>query len=983
MLSASPDPAAKRTGRLRALFLALALVVFGHNLASVILYRSVSQVPLIWGLTALLAGGAVFFLPGFLSLFVSRARPGAPASRRLAFLITPIAIGILFAASFIAGKTDIASDGYTAEGGALVLAYNLSRCFLIAAFIAICVGAGVLIEKAVSVVAQKRGQFHTREPDTITRFFVGAAALGIAMLFVGLAGGYHYWIVMAMVLPPYVWGVHHLCLACNRAADGWSRRMAALPTAARLGESIAWGLVLTMALFLLLLKGIFPANDDFDVWTHYLPFYRATVEAGVIAPNDVWYHYWTSKGATLFYMMMVISDLLAPQLVSYAMILMGCMVVYSLMRRLISDRTFSLLAVAAYLQIYLAATGWGHFFKSHEVLAGLVLGTLYLLMRSKGPFERAGLCILICYLALLYPTFSAVVVGGLGVATVWALITRKPRVQVLGLIGLGTVSTATVALLLAYNYHRTGLALETPVRLFWEHADREKFSRLYSPHLVDYTLSRVPEAKGALTFENLRGRNFAFFAKILRLQDLPLPSWMPPWVPGGAFVLALGALLARIHRVGARKKSLILALCTLIAISLLAAPVASQPISVYRVYGFLTFVPVLVLGSVFYILFILACRGVRRRAASGEENTMKRTRNPGAAKTVLAASVAIYLGTMSVEGIEKAFGRVREDDPRQRNLDTLIKYACGWHGPRWATKGAGLLDEDLLALRQAAGLREKVVNLSVSGSPESAYPGIGVVTEVSYAMGKHWHEIAYGDAETAMARLKHAGLNYFIIDFPNSLFGTLPFSPLFHPSNRWQHFNVAGQSGNRVLLTWKTKPGEIDETVMELWDLKLHGNFGEGLYDFPVEIREEIETNPQLLSAEKSGRHELLKQFARRKYREQLNRDFVFESNVHFVEAVLARFDEEVIGEDLARTGLRVEVLAQQAFAVAVAETWDHRYTRAGFVSNPTFRDAVLSDIQTPAIRRLYDVNKRIYREKEGQIPVTREPGIPIIKGRP
>ncbi len=964
MANRTPGPQAERTGWLRILCLLLALVVAGHNLASVVLYHSVSQSALIWGLATLLAGGAIFFLqPRLGSLFSdTRSRNGGAGS--LAPLNAVLAIGALLGASFLVKKTDIAFDGYTAEGGALVLAYNLSRCFLIAAFIAICVGTGVAVKQIASMLAPNRDPGHQPDPGIITLFFIGAAALGIAMLFLGLAGGYHYWIVVVMVLPLYVLGVHRLCLACKSAAGRWSRRTTTLRPAHRLGESIAWGLVLVMALFLLLLKGIFPANDDFDVWVHYLHYYRATVDSGIIAPNDLWYHYWSSKGATLFYMMMAVSDLLAPQLVSYAMILLGSTVVYALMRRLIADRTFSLLAAAAYLQIYVSATDWGYFFKNHEVLAGMLLGAIYLLLRPKGMFERAGLCVIVSYLTVLYPTFSAVIVGGLGVAAIRALLTGKPRNQVWGLIGLGTVSAVTVATLLVQNYLRTGLAMETPIRLWWAHANLEKFSQLYSPHLVDYTLSRIPEAKGAVSFENLLGDNLPFFAKILRLEDLPIPGWVPRWVSGVAFVLALGALLARIGRVGARKKSLILALCILIAISLLAAPVASQPVSVYRVYGFLTFVPILVLGSLGYLILVLACRGVRYRQASGDGAPVRPACNLGVAKTVIAASAAVYLGAMTVEGIANAFTRVPGKSSRQRNLDTLIKYACGWHGPQWAIVGAGLLDEDQLELRRLAGLRNKVVHLNITGHPLSSYPGIGIQSEVSYAMGRHWHEIAFEDADTAKRRLRESGRDYFLLDFREPLFGTLPFSPLFDAADKWKHFNIVGVSGSTLLLTWRTYPQEIEPGLIELWELRTKGNFAEGVFQFPLDIGDELKADEGSLPTDGSMRQDLVKRTIKQTYRDRLNRDFSFESNIHFVDAVLAHFDQALADEDLEQAKLSIQWTIRNAFEAAFKEAWSARYSKPGFVAKPYTRDPVLLDRVTPERQQLYEAGRRAYREK-------------------
>src|SRR5581483_4281714 len=71
-------------------------------------------------------------------------------------------------------------------------------------------------------------------------------------------------------------------------------------------------IAIAVAIFLLV-KGLYPGGGH-DYYNHYFQFYKRVIDTGSILPNDVWYHFYYSKGAGLYFLGMLLTDPLAPQL---------------------------------------------------------------------------------------------------------------------------------------------------------------------------------------------------------------------------------------------------------------------------------------------------------------------------------------------------------------------------------------------------------------------------------------------------------------------------------------------------------------------------------------------------------------------------------------------------------------------------------------------------------------------------------------------
>jgi hypothetical protein len=99
-------------------------------------------------------------------------------------------------------------------------------------------------------------------------------------------------------------------------------------------------------------KGLFPGGGH-DYYTHYFPYYLEVVKNHNIWPNDVWYHYYYSKGSGLIFLSMLLTDPLSPQVVTMVFFTVSAVVVYCLLRKMTGSTMCANGCV-----LYLAAFVW-------------------------------------------------------------------------------------------------------------------------------------------------------------------------------------------------------------------------------------------------------------------------------------------------------------------------------------------------------------------------------------------------------------------------------------------------------------------------------------------------------------------------------------------------------------------------------------------------------------------------------------------------
>ena len=387
-----------------------------------------------------------------------------------------------------------------------------------------------------------------------------------------------------------------------------------------------------MALILLAVKGLHPGGGG-DYYTHYFPYFRHVLLSHGLWPNDVWYHFYFSKGATITMTSMLLTDMLIPEVVSYLYFMVATLCVYSMMRRWVNNRVIPLLAMAACIGTFFWTTHpiyleWGQFQKHHEFMGSLIMSVIWLAALVKdcqGPTAKAWMSFLALaagHCILFTPTMFPMTCGILGSVLLASLLRRAWGVAWSMLAGVGA-ATVVLAATMIINYACTGMAEITPMRLFWKYADQERFSRWVSPYVVTVLLEGSSPEMGTLQLIDqgkLRLSRLEYAEIMARTEAVSIlfPVFRSKRLPGNTnlsttqdqveapatelripitllLVLAvIGIQSFRGRRLSFEVWRLVPPVISALGLAVVLSQFAGQPVSTYRCFSFLTFASVFI-----------------------------------------------------------------------------------------------------------------------------------------------------------------------------------------------------------------------------------------------------------------------------------------------------------------------------------------------------------------------------------------------------
>ena len=280
---------------------------------------------------------------------------------------------------------------------------------------------------------------------------------------------------------------------------------------------------------LLFIKGLYPGGGH-DYYTHYFSYYQEVIQQGGIWPNKVWYHYYYSKGSGLFFLGMLLTDPLAPQLVTFCFMAVAAAALYLIVNDVAPRTNWPTASVLLFIGTYLFTPGWGEFEKDHELKTALILGIIWTLQRALGaPGRAAANYIFACGSAVA----AAVIVNtqfGLYLAAVFAFVAPvlfwSGEHRNAGICaGLATWAGIIVAGTMVLNYITAGLPIDQGISWAWPFADVEKLHANGSlPMVIDlYRGTMALAARAAPLFSPPTGK--------LIVQSFRLDLFYPLIVP--------------------------------------------------------------------------------------------------------------------------------------------------------------------------------------------------------------------------------------------------------------------------------------------------------------------------------------------------------------------------------------------------------------------------------------------------------------------
>jgi hypothetical protein len=632
-------------------------------------------------------------------------------------------------------------------------------------------------------------------------FIAGAGLWHVAMFAVGLAGFDIKLVAVALALGTMSASVPHLANCISRLGTTMSRARVA-PAMGRWRAALLWVAIATVSVVFLLVKGLYPGGGH-DYYNHYFQFYRRVVQSGSIQPNDVWYHFYYSKGAGLYFLGMLLTDPLAPQLVTTCFIACGAGIVYALLRRATRSAILPLTGVLLYVGVFIYTPGpndnmqnggWAILQKVHELTAVLLLAAIWIAYRlfrngtpAPGPWILA-LHLAIVSIALLTLPLAILVGIYLSGYVIWFAFRQQWR-GAMQPFAAGITAAICLLTMTAINYHFTGIPSDQAIVQFWPYLDLTKVAGWGT--MLELVMAHQAMMGWQATAPLMSWDTVELLASYLRLE-----IWWPIVVAAMPFVI--WQLQNKITRAGMRDR---LDAAAWSALGWFAATVIlvaifgggrSQVISFYRLSTF-SCGPTLCLSLLLCHLGLTEKKGIKSTG-----------RSVNVLSPLLFAAVLTVIAILNLPVVRMVHGNVTPMLSNAFRLATgrfsimdAYQNEEGWPG----TFPYGAIYPGIIEPWRIVGPNTRLWSFHIWSY--CMLPDCDIEGYESERLSPSWQTVLFGPPEAGIEALKLEGLNYFFFSAELQMRSDLlPISPIFSPAEIAKHLAVRWTDGTSYLLTW-------------------------------------------------------------------------------------------------------------------------------------------------------------------------------------
>ena len=673
--------------------------------------------------------------------------------------------------------------------------YNLLRTvFAVYLFGAICVpGAAVLSAFGGAPT------FSALRPlaRLTASFFCGAALWHGLLLVLGFFDLYIYPVAVGLGAIAVALTPVYLRAPLVELCQGARNALRAQPATVAWGTTALVGAAVAAALLLLVVKGLFPAGGH-DYFNHYHGYYESVLRNHGIWPNEVWDQFYYSKGMGLFFLATLLTDPLAPSLVTFCFAIATAMALFLLIDETSPSVSFwPWVAVIAFFVFYtytpgsgdyLNNGGWGDFQKPHEINAAFVVGLLWIcveLRRTAGRERR------IWFFAAATCTFIVAVVELVSVLILGLFTTLLMADALIGrrwndfrsFFALGVCGGCGLAAVLAANYALTGLPSDQLVLETWPWANLEilyRWGALPWLMIARLTLSMMRTAAANYWV----GWRFIEYYQDLLRYDLVKPLLLNLWV---FIALMVGAGLYRLRRAQSEHDTeplrLLVVFFVVLAVAAAAAGV-SQWVSFYRYSSFCLPLTLALAGCGWLYIGAPLRTGWLSRA-------MRYLLPVGLLAFALCQfwiDQGSFLRQIVPNALAFADGSI--------SIRQAYGSQQGWPGRRpW-----GGIFPGIVGAWKIVGPDTRIWSMHLFAY--CMLPHCRSETFVSFVLSPHLLDMLAGSAEETRDILQREGLNYFFFTTELEVCDILPLTQPFAPDKIADYLGVKWADETSYLLTW-------------------------------------------------------------------------------------------------------------------------------------------------------------------------------------
>src|ERR1700735_540266 len=200
------------------------------------------------------------------------------------------------------------------DTGAIVLADNMVRIVFVGILSWLIYAPGAAVVALVTAPGERAALSPAER--AVLGFGIGVGIWHVVMLILGVLGLYYRSVLAGLCLVVLIASSRHFAHVAVAGCRALATRFTALRQRRASPQEVGTILIAVVAAWLLLRRGLFPGGSG-DYYTHYFYYYLEVLKNHGLAPNDVWYHYYYSKGSGLAFLGMLLTDPESPALTTY------------------------------------------------------------------------------------------------------------------------------------------------------------------------------------------------------------------------------------------------------------------------------------------------------------------------------------------------------------------------------------------------------------------------------------------------------------------------------------------------------------------------------------------------------------------------------------------------------------------------------------------------------------------------------------------
>jgi len=583
-------------------------------------------------------------------------------------------------------------------------------------------------------------------------------------------------------------------------------------------------LIFLTILSFILFKGIYP-NGGSDYIGHYFFYYKKVVETGSLLPNEIWYHFYYSKGLALFFMGMLLTDPLAPQLIGSIYFLVSSLIIFQILSNKCINRYIKFIGLLLFILFFLYTPGpeinemnggWGDLEKTHELTATFLLSLIWIsnkLRTCNDSFYKvwlvgyiSSICTAILITFALFPIIFLYLIGFF-IFYFYNNQLKKIFWTVAGLFA----ALVSASIILLINYLYTGLYTDQFLIKLWPFENiqiLQNWGVLFEAIWLHWNY--MSSANLAAAPWNLK--LFSLIEKYLRLE-----IW------GFLFLAFFPILIFNLIHLKIRqskdKYSIVLPSIfyellwftfVVIAASLFGGG-REQQISFYRLTTF-SYGPTLCLA----LIFVAISLGFKYF----NKNIFYKC-----IFIIFSLSITLFIIISPVKliAIQSNLLQIGSDAIKFAKGEYSLKDAYQHQDGRPGRTKWGGIYEGIIPAWQIAGPNQRIWTFHPGST--CMLPNCNLQSFFSTRITRHWGKVFFGSPKIAVDILKEEKLNYFFFSKELGVSDILPAAKLFSPQLIGQYLAIRWTDGNSYLLTWpgpNTSP--IDDRFLDAYKLALNNS---------------------------------------------------------------------------------------------------------------------------------------------------------------